>query len=163
MSARFNVTEIFAALVDADIDYVVVGGLAVILHGHLRATSDLDLVISLEPENLRKAMETLEQLGLRPSLPVEMSDFSDPAKRKDWLENKHMEVFQLWDPNNAARSIDIFVHEPIPFQELNQASVIKKLETIPIKVASIEHLIAMKRKADRPRDHLDIAELEKLK
>jgi len=35
----FNVRQIFAALNDARVDYVVVGGLAVILHGYLRATA----------------------------------------------------------------------------------------------------------------------------
>jgi len=37
----FNLREIFKALADAEVDYVVVGGLAVIMHGHLRATRDL--------------------------------------------------------------------------------------------------------------------------
>ena len=53
----FNLREIFEALSDAD--YVVVGGLAVILHEHLRATRDLDLVIGFAPENVIKVCDAL--------------------------------------------------------------------------------------------------------
>ncbi|MGH8307715.1 MAG: DUF6036 family nucleotidyltransferase, partial [Gammaproteobacteria bacterium] len=45
----FNVHEIFAALDKTQVRYVVVGGLAVILHGHIRLTQDLDLLIDLDP------------------------------------------------------------------------------------------------------------------
>jgi hypothetical protein len=46
--------------------FVVVGGLAVILHGHLRATRDLDLVIDLEPSNCSRGLDALRGIGLRP-------------------------------------------------------------------------------------------------
>ena len=76
----FNVRQIFSALNDAGADYVVVGGLAVILHGYLRATADLDLAVGLSPDNAGRAMTALATIGLRPRLPVAMEDFCDPER-----------------------------------------------------------------------------------
>jgi hypothetical protein len=69
----FNIREIFKALADDRVEYVVVGGFAVIMHGHLRATRDLDLVIGLHPDNCAKGMEALSRIGLRPRLPVTLA------------------------------------------------------------------------------------------
>lgn len=155
----FNIREIFRALSDADARYVVVGGLAVILHGHLRVTRDLDLVVDLERENCARALAALKSIGLRPRLPVTLEDFADPAKRDDWYYNRNMLVFQLWDPANEQRSIDLFVREPIDFETLWRNSVCKDYDGTPIRIASIPDLIAMKSLAGRPRDHEDIAAL----
>lgn len=64
----FNVRQIFAALNDAKVDYVVVGGMAVILHGYLRATADLDLVIGLVPDNCKRGLQALASIGFKPRL-----------------------------------------------------------------------------------------------
>ncbi|MGA9853271.1 MAG: DUF6036 family nucleotidyltransferase [Gammaproteobacteria bacterium] len=154
--------EIFTALDKAQVRYVVVGGLAVILHGHIRLTQDLDLVIDLDPVNCRKALETLESIGLKPRLPVVMQDFADPKKREDWYRNKHMMVFQLWDPKNAQRSIDVFVHEPVKFTDLWHDSIVKVYDGVPIRVASIAHLIEMKSGTHRVRDEDDIEKLREI-
>lgn len=158
----FNIREIFKALAESDVDYVVVGGFAVIMHGHLRATHDLDLVIGLDPGNCAKGMEALSAIGLRPRLPVTLADFSDPAKREDWVENRHMQVFQLWDPANPERSVDVFVREPLDFSAMLAAAVIKDLDGVPIPVASIPHLVAMKQAAGRLQDHEDIRALQEI-
>lgn len=152
----FNIREIFSALDQAQARYVVVGGLAVILHGHVRLTQDLDLVVDLAPANCKKALTALEQIGLKPRLPVVMGDFTDPAKREDWYQNSHMMVFQLWDPGNPQRSIHIFVREPMKFDDLWRDSVVKDYDGVSIRVASIAHLIAMKSGTGRTRDKDDI-------
>lgn len=158
----FNVREIFAALDKAHARYVVVGGFAVILHGYTRFTHDLDLVIDLEPKNCAKALEALEAAGLKPRLPVSMRDFANPDIRRDWHENRRMQVFQLWDPHNEQRSVDIFVNEPVKFEELWKASVIKDYDGLRLRIAGINHLIAMKTEAGRARDREDIAKLREI-
>jgi hypothetical protein len=158
----FNLREIFKALADAQAEYVVVGGLAVIMHGHLRATRDLDLVIGLQPDNCAKAMDALSGIGLRPRLPVSLADFADPAKREDWVTNRNMLVFQLWDPANPERSVDVFVREPMDFQAMLSEAVTKDLDGVPIRVASIRHLIQLKQSAGRPMDLDDIAALREI-
>ena len=156
----FNLREIFAAL--SDTDYVIVGGLAVILHGHLRATRDLDLVIGLAPDNCRKALDALASIGMRPRLPVSMQDFADPKKREDWNRNRNMMVFQLWDPRNSERSVDIFVREPMDFPLMLADAVVKDFDGVPIRIASIPDLIAMKQIAGRRHDLDDIEALREI-
>ncbi len=155
----FNLREIFKALADAEVEYVVVGGLAVIMHGHLRATRDLDLVIGLHPDNCAKAMDAFSGIGLRPRLPVTLADFADPATREDWAQNRNMLVFQLWDPAKPERSVDVFLREPLDFRAMLSEAVIKDLDGVPVRVASIRHLILLKQAAGRPLDMDDIEAL----
>lgn len=156
----FNVRQIFAALNDARVDYVVVGGLAVILHGYLRATADLDLAIGLSDDNAARGMEALASIGLQPRLPVALAEFADAARREDWLRHRNMQVFPLWDPRNPLRSVDVFIDEPIEFGALLASAVAKDLDGVRVPVASIPHLIEMKRRAGRPRDLDDIDKLQ---
>lgn len=158
----FNVRQIFAALNDAQVDYVVVGGLAVILHGYLRATADLDLAIGFSSDNARRGMRSLAAIGLQPRLPVALDDFADADKRRDWLRNRNMLVFPLWDPANPLRSVDVFIDEPIGFYELLAESVVKDMDGLKVRIASIPHLIEMKRRAGRPRDLEDIDKLQQI-
>lgn len=48
---------IFRALNEAEVRYVIVGGLATVLHGHTRLTLDIDLVVDLEPSEAKKAIQ----------------------------------------------------------------------------------------------------------
>lgn len=158
----FNVRQIFAALNDAQVDYVVVGGLAVILHGYLRATADLDLAIGLSPDNARRGMQSLAAIGLQPRLPVPLADFADADKRADWLQNRNMLVFPLWDPSNPLRSVDVFIDEPVQFSDLLAHALVKDLDGLRVRIASIPHLVEMKRRAGRPRDLEDIDKLQQI-
>lgn len=159
----FNVRQIFVALNEAHVDYVVVGGMAVILHGYLRATADLDLVIGLAPANCKRGLEALASIGFQPRLPVAIDEFADPRKREEWIEQRNMLVFQLWDPTNPMRSLDVFVKEPIAFDSLLRDAASKDINGVVVRVASIEHLIEMKQAAGRPRDLEDIAKLRQIR
>ena len=158
----FNVRQIFAALNEARVDYVVVDGFAVIMHGHLRATRDLDLVVGLEPGNCSRALDALAGLGLRPRLPVALSDFANPETRRDWNENHHMLVFQLWDPANPLRSVDVFAREPFAIGTMLAEATIEDYDGVRIPVASIRHLIAMKLEAGRRNDLDDVEALREI-
>lgn len=150
---------IIKALNDADIRYVIVDGLAVILHGHVRTTRDLDIVVDLEPAEARKAIEALVRAGLAPTVPVEAIEFADPAKRQQWREEKNMLVFSMRDPKDDFRRVDLFVEEPIEFSELLERSVLQPLESTTARVASIPDLIELKSRAGRPIDVDDISAL----
>ena len=154
--------DVFAALEAADVRYVVVGGIAVILHGRARSTVDLDLVVDLAAEPARRAMDALTGLGLRPRLPVDAADFADEATRRDWAENRHMQVFSFYDPANAFREIDVFVHYPVDMEELVAEAVVVELDGQRVTVASVRHLIQMKLAAGRPQDLEDVAVLRDL-
>jgi hypothetical protein len=132
--------SIFAALQAAGTRYVVVGGVAVNLHGYQRFTKDLDLVIELVPERALKALEALQAIGYRPNVPVKLSDFADPAVREAWIRDKGMLVFQMYNAQ-ARMSIDIFVKYPLDFEELWSQGMQVELATAAPRIASIDHLI----------------------
>ena len=153
---------IFSALNERELRYVVVGGTAVVLHGYVRLTVDLDLVVDPAPAASRHAVEALTGLGLRPRLPVDPSAFADPDQRRIWVEERNLRVFSMWDPDDPLREVDLFVEEPIPFEDLWQRSVEVKVGSVSVRVASKTDLIRMKRLAGRPRDLEDIEALEQI-
>jgi hypothetical protein len=151
---------IFDALNRAGVRYVVVGGVAVVLHGHPRLTADLDLAVDLAPGEARRAVDVLLGLGLRPRAPVEASHFADPATRARWIAERVMRVFSLQDPDDPLRVVDLFVENPIDFEGLWTRSEVVDLSGTTARVASIPDLIGLKRLAGRPEDLLDIEALE---
>lgn len=155
--------DVYAALTAADVRFVVVGGMAVVLSGHVRATVDLDVVVDLAPEPALRAMTALTGLGFRPRVPVAPADFADPALRLGWIEQKHMQVLSFYDPNHAAREVDVFVAYPLEFDSLVNAAVPTTVGGNVVLVASIEHLVHMKREAGRPQDLADVEALERLR
>lgn len=94
---------------------VVVGGLAVVLHGHPRLTADVDIVLDLEPVSARKAVEALKAIGLKARAPVDPAAFADPVQRESWIADKSMTVFT---PANPLLILGLFVRDPIPFEGL---------------------------------------------
>jgi len=158
--ARYE--AIVAALESADVRYVIAGGFAVNLHGFLRFTKDLDILIDLDPANASRAMSVLGNCGLQPRVPVALSDFADPAMRQDWFENRNMLVFQVWHPDDPFCSVDVFIRNPIAFDGLWQRAKLAMMGRTTCRIAGIEDLIAMKTQAGRPQDLRDIDELRRL-
>ncbi len=151
---------LFKTLNDAGIRYVVVGGLAVVLHGYARLTVDVDLVLDLEEGPARRAIETLVGMGMRTRVPVNPMDFADRSVREAWIRDRGMQVFSMFDPSNPMRVVDLFVDHPIPFEELWARSDQFELRQTTVRVASIPDLIQLKRRAGRPQDLADIEQLE---
>ena len=142
--------------------YVIVGGLAVNLHGYQRFTSDLDIVIDLQPRAAQLIVQALFDGGFKPRVPVTAADFADPAKVQEWRELKGAKVIQFLNPKFPTFSVDVFVDPPLPFSDLFQESKVIPLGTTSGRVCSLSHLIQMKRKAGREQDLLDLKILEKI-
>jgi predicted nucleotidyltransferase len=151
---------LFKALNDGGVRYVVVGGLAVVLHGHARLTVDVDLVVDLDEGQALRAIDALVRLGLRPRVPVNPRDFADRSIREAWIRERGMQVFSMFDPSNPMRVVDLFVDHPIPFEELWSGSQELEVKDTIVRVASIPDLIRLKRLAGRPQDLADIERLE---
>ncbi len=154
----------FVELQKAEISYVLCGGLAIILHGYRRFTSDIDVAVSFKTENIQSFVEVMEKLGYKPRAPVPAMELIDPEKRREWREEKNARVFTFFDPSHPYRQIDTFIEEVIPFEDLLAASILKEDSDLKIRIASIEHLLKMKRNIQppRPHDELDIIMLEKM-
>ena len=150
---------IFEALNNNDVRYVVVGGVATVLHGYPRLTADVDLIVDLDPAAALNAMRALSALGLRPRAPVPIEAFADSEIRESWIREKGMRVFSLWDPSTPLREVDVFVETPVPFLDLWSRSEVVNLHSTWVRVASIPDLIFLKSLAGRPEDLQDIEAL----
>lgn len=155
--------SIFQILNTARVRYVVVGGLATVLHGYARLTADVDLAVDLAPEEATKMIRTLVAKGFRPQVPVPPEAFADPDAREVWLRDKHMLAFSLVDQVNPMRVVDLLLKPDVPFEELLDRSEEVVLNSTTVRIASIDDLIALKRHAGRPQDLADIEQLEAIR
>jgi hypothetical protein len=140
----------------------VVDGVAVVLHGHLRTTGDLDLVVQLERENVLRAVQALSGLGFRPRPPVDPAALADVESRRRWIREKNLMVFSMWRPARPGFEVDLFVEEPLDFDQAYARSLRVPLEQTEATVVALDDLIALKRRAGRPLDQEDAAVLESL-
>lgn len=158
-----SVESLVRALNEADVRYLIVGGLAVAAHGYLRLTADVDLVLDLKRDNLTRAITALMSLGYRPRAPVAFLDFVDPEKRAQWIREKGMTVFSAFSPDHAATELDLFVESPFDFDVCHDRAVRFEVATgLTGSFVGLTDLITMKRRANRPVDRLDIQQLESL-
>lgn len=154
--------SLFSALNRDGVRYVLVGGLAAVLHGVDRITADVDRAIDLAPACAADCIHALTAAGFRPMLPVDPALFSDATVRAAWRRDRGMQVFSFWDPTHTRPSVDLFVENPLPFDELWGASQIVALDGVDIRVADIDHLIRLKAIAGRPQDLSDIERLREI-
>src|SRR2546423_9887828 len=159
-----SVEAVIAALNVAQVQYLIVGGLAVNVHGYERLTRDIDLVIGLEPQNITRGLEALIAIGYQMSIPITPEQFADKSLREAWRKEKEMVVLKLWSETHRRTPVDVFVYEPFPFaQEYAAARWEKVMEDTEAPIVGYEALIAMKREAARPQDLADIADLEEIR
>ncbi len=154
--------SLFRELNDRGGRYIVVGGLAVVLHGHLRATGDIDLVVDFAAGQVARTLAALEGAGFQPYVPVPTSDFADPAKREAWVRDKGMLVFSL-RPTSGVPMVDLLLEHLIPFEQLWDRSLVVTVCGVPVRIASIDDLITLKRQAGRPEDLTDVEALSAIK
>lgn len=155
---------VFRKFGEKKIKYLVVGGIAVNLHGFPRVTGDLDIMLDLKDEKtMEQFVEVIKELGFKPRVPVIIDDFSCAEKRELWIEEKNMKVFSVYNPSNEIEHIDVLIENPIDFESAYKRREIFKADDIKIPVISIDDLIIMKKNAGRKRDQIDISALYEIK
>ena len=158
-----SVEAIVRALNDANVRYVIVGGVAVIAHGYERLTKDLDLVIGLERENIIAALTALQAIDYQMAVPASPEDFANSELRETWRREKGMIVLKLWSDTHRRTPIDVFIYEPFDFEgEYAAARRENVLGPMQAPVVRYDTLIKMKKAAGRPQDLADIADLTRL-
>ncbi|MGB8223755.1 MAG: DUF6036 family nucleotidyltransferase [Polyangiales bacterium] len=156
-------STIFRALDEAQVRYLVVGGVAVVLHGHLRFTADLDLVLDLDVANTRAAVAALESLQYQARAPVPLTDFANAKIRNTWVDDKGLMVFSLWSPAHPGTEVDLFVEEPFDFDEAWERRMDAVLpDGTTVHVVGFADLQLLKRNAGRPRDLYDLESLQEI-
>lgn len=157
-----SIPDILRALTDANVQFVLVGGFAVQLHGFVRTTIDLNLVLAMDDDNLSRFIDVAKQFNLAPVIPVSIESLKNASQIDRWHREKGMLAFALREPQAAGSVLDVLVRPEVPFQTLHKDAVVAKLFERDVRIASIENLLIMKRIAGRPKDRLDIEALEKI-
>ncbi|MBA2546210.1 MAG: hypothetical protein H0V15_04945 [Solirubrobacterales bacterium] len=154
MTISIHHRDLIARLAAAEVNYILVGGLAVGAWGHLRATEDFDLVPDPDYENLSRLIGVLEELGGRVKQGEQMLD-SGSVRIYIRTGDKAYVVTELGD-------VDVLQGLPqIPrYAELETAAEEADVEGLNVRVCSLQHLIEMKRAADRPMDRMDLEALK---
>jgi hypothetical protein len=138
--------DVFERLEHAGVRYVVIGGVAVVLHGHVRPVADLDIVISPVPEEHGRVLDALTEAGFVSGQPESLTTESE---------------LRMLDP--AGRAVDIFAQYHVPFEDVWAGSERRSLGGSVVQVVSLEQLLRAKWATGRPHDVQDITALLEIK
>ncbi len=140
--AKFR--DVFERLETEAARYVVVSGIAVVLHGYERPVLDLDIVIDPTPVEAERVMRILTSAGFVSSIPLPL---------------QLVTVLRMFD--SSLREIDVFVRYSIPFVQLWKDAKLVKVADQTVRIASFDHLIQLKQFNGRPHDLKDIEGLKR--
>lgn len=149
--------EVAQALEDAGVAFAVAGGYAVALHGAVRGTVDVDIVLRLSKKDFVAAEKALKGVGLIPRLPVSAEQVFD--FRREYIENKNLVAWSFADPKDPTRLVDVIITHDLAKLKT------KRVRTAAgsVSVLAVDDLIAMKKASGRPQDLEDIRALEGLR
>ncbi len=150
----FRPTTLIGALVRAEVDFVVIGGVAVVIQASPRFTRDLDISYATDTANLERLGIVLVALDARLRGVEEDVPFTPDARTL-----RHAQMLTLTTRDG---DLDLLVDPPGSpgYPALRRHADIVDLDGDSVRVASLEDLIEMKRAVGRPQDEMDIASLE---
>lgn len=138
--------ELFRSLNAKGVEYLLIGGYAVIIHGYVRNTNDIDVVVSSDPENVSRCLDALEEFG-----------FGGPGLRNALTSHEKDVVRMGVEP----MKIEILNYlNGVDFDEAYGRRVTRDVEDIKIDVISLRDLIANKEDVGRLQDLLDVEKLK---
>jgi predicted nucleotidyltransferase len=156
--------KLFAALNDSGINYLVVGGVAVNLHGFRRFTADVDILLALDETNLHKMTSVMHSLYYVERLPVQLQALNDPEKIRQFLDQKGMTAYTFLSDARERIDVDVLAAASLSFDKYATRKVILDIDDdVKVPVISFDDLIALKRKANREKDIEDVRMLLELK
>ncbi|MCO5316247.1 MAG: nucleotidyltransferase [Solirubrobacterales bacterium] len=147
-----DASEIFRGLATHGVDYVLIGGIAVQAHGHVRMTNDADLIPDPDPTNLERLADALNGLGAR---------VLNPGHEDEPITASMLPRATIWQFETRAGGIDVMHVVPggRSFSELRDSVLEVQLGEITVPVVGLEDLIRMKAARGRRIDREDIAAL----
>jgi predicted nucleotidyltransferase len=146
--------ELLERLIEAEVRFILVGGLAVNAWGYMRATQDVDVVPDPDHENLARLDGLLRELGGRVDVGGRL------------LDSDAISTFLRTGDRTLVRTelgqVDVLQGLPqVPrYEELEKQAKEIDVDGLSVRVCSFEHLLEMKRAGDRHRDRDDLEALE---
>jgi acylphosphatase len=151
--------QIFEALQRHEVEYLTIGGVAVNVHGHVRNTRDVDVLIEWTEENMERLAAALGDLDATLSgVDAELMDI-DPRDPDDLFNSGNFTL------RTAAGGLDLFDPSEIPggrpYEEMRPRAVEAVVQGVRIRAVGFDDLIRLKRESGRARDLEDVATLLK--
>ena len=140
-----------------NISYALVGGHAVAIHGAVRGTMDVDMVLKWTLKTLETVEVTLKNMGLVSRLPISAKDVFN--FRKEYINNRNLIAWSFYNPTQPSEQLDIIITHNLT--DLDSINI--NYQDTNIRVLAKKDLIQMKKVSGRPQDLLDIEALEKIK
>ena len=146
---ELQLVPLLRRLAQERIDFVVIGGVAVELHGYARFTNDLDIVYATNAANLERLGSVLVELGAR------LRGFEDLPFVPDVHTLRRAQMLTLVTPLG---SLDLLVDPKgsARYEEMRERALTVELDGVEIRVVALEDLLSMKRAARRPQDIADV-------
>jgi hypothetical protein len=151
-----SILRICLALDKANVKYAIVGGYAVALHGVVRGTVVLDVIINHTEEAFVDCEKTLIGLGFKSRLPVTAKQVFQ--FRAEYIEHRNLIAWSFYNLENPIEIIDVI----IPYDLASMSTIKKRAFGNQFHVLSIEDLIKIKKISARPQDLEDVKALEAL-
>lgn len=149
--------EVADALAAAKVPFAIAGGYAVALHGAVRGTVDVDVVLNLRKKDFVAAEAAFRAMGLTPRLPVTAEEVFD--FREEYIRRRNLVAWSFVDGRDPTRVVDVVITRDLA--ESRVARLRAGGRSLP--VLSREDLIAMKTESGRPQDREDVRALKELR
>lgn len=149
------VYEIIDSFDKEKLRYALVGGYALALHGLVRATMDVDLVIRLTLKDYELAEKCLKNIGLTSRLPIRAADIIQ--MRTEYIQNRNLIAWSFVDYQSPSRQVDILITSDLNELKTQKISIGGR----KINVITLDQLLKMKKEAGRPQDLLDVENIKR--
>ncbi len=147
--------ELLVRLIQADVRFVVIGGLALGSWGVVRGTKDCDIVPDPEQKNLARLAHVVVELGGHVQLGESLLGSERSIVTLLCSGERALIATQLGD-------LDVVqgLEGVLPYAELRASAIDVEMADVTIAICALEHLRRMKRAAGRPRDLVDLDDLD---
>lgn len=151
------INKVCQALDRNRVRYAIVGGYAVALHGAVRGTMDIDIVVNWDIRTLRETEKVMGKLGLVSRLPIHADDLFQ--FRDEYINNRNLIAWNFYHPADVSQQVDII----ITYDLRGKGRQARETLAGPVQILKLKELIKMKRESARPQDLADVDALEKIK
>ncbi len=149
-------TRLVSELDNNSIKYAITGGYAVALHGVVRATIDIDLILMLTKESFEKFALIMKKMGLVSRVPVNPSELIE--FREDYILKRNLIAWSFVNFKDPSQVVDVLLTEDLKKIKTTRVTI----GNLKVNIVTVSELIRMKQISARPQDLIDIENLKKL-